>query len=166
MYFRCLATDILVVARRTQRFQGRFASNRLWNLVRRWFPAAFPWAGAAAEPTGSVQSRIGKPQGLGVRLRRGSKDDGQMRALGIESGADLRRQTLDFLQDRFGKSGAERFAHRQANHGERRRERFGFTKPQRRRATRRSDNCRSHRGVGCRSGNGRRDLGHRAPIRS
>ena len=72
MYFRCLATDILVVARRTQRFQGRFASNRLWNLVRRWFPAAFPWAGAA-EPTGSVQSRIGKPQSLGVRLRRGPK---------------------------------------------------------------------------------------------
>jgi DNA polymerase IV len=29
-----------------------------------------------------------------------------MRALGIETGADLRRQTLDFLQDRFGKSGS------------------------------------------------------------
>jgi DNA polymerase-4 len=28
-----------------------------------------------------------------------------MRALGIETGADLRRQTLDFLEDRFGKSG-------------------------------------------------------------
>ena len=96
MYFRCLATDILGVARRTQRFQGRFASNRLWNLVRRWFPAAFPWAGAAAEPTGSVQSRIGKPQSLGFRLRRGSKDDGQVRALGIESGADLRRQNPRF----------------------------------------------------------------------
>ena len=29
-----------------------------------------------------------------------------MRALGIETGSDLRRQTLDFLQDRFGKSGS------------------------------------------------------------
>ena len=29
----------------------------------------------------------------------------KMRALGIETGADLRRQTLDFLRSRFGKSG-------------------------------------------------------------
>jgi DNA polymerase IV len=29
-----------------------------------------------------------------------------MRALGIETGADLRRQTLDFLQDHFGKAGS------------------------------------------------------------
>jgi DNA polymerase-4 len=28
-----------------------------------------------------------------------------MRALGIETGADLRRQTLSFLQDHFGKAG-------------------------------------------------------------
>ena len=47
MYFRCLATDISGVARRTQTFSGSLASNRLWNLVRRWFPAAFPSAGAA-----------------------------------------------------------------------------------------------------------------------
>ncbi len=59
---------------------------------------------------------------------------------------------------------AERLAHGQAYHAQRRRQYFGLTRPQRQRATRRSDNCRSHRGVGCRSGNGRRDLGHRAPI--
>ena len=35
----------------------------------------------------------------------GPKTTSKMRALGIETGADLRRQTLDFLQDRFGKSG-------------------------------------------------------------
>ena len=29
-----------------------------------------------------------------------------MRALGIETGADLRRQTLSFLQDHFGKAGS------------------------------------------------------------
>ena len=36
----------------------------------------------------------------------GPKTTARMRALGIETGADLRRQTLDFLQDRFGKSGS------------------------------------------------------------
>ena len=36
----------------------------------------------------------------------GPKTMAKMRALGIETGADLRRQTLDFLQDRFGKSGS------------------------------------------------------------
>ena len=36
----------------------------------------------------------------------GPKTMSKMRALGIETGADLRRQTLDFLQDRFGKSGS------------------------------------------------------------
>jgi DNA polymerase IV len=36
----------------------------------------------------------------------GPKTAAKMRALGIETGADLRRQTLDFLQDRFGKSGS------------------------------------------------------------
>src|SRR5271167_4613909 len=36
----------------------------------------------------------------------GPKTTVRMRALGIETGADLRRQTLDFLQDRFGKSGS------------------------------------------------------------
>ena len=36
----------------------------------------------------------------------GPKTTAKMRALGIETGADLRRQTLDFLQDRFGKSGS------------------------------------------------------------
>ena len=36
----------------------------------------------------------------------GSETTFKMRALGIETGADLRRQTLDFLQDRFGKSGS------------------------------------------------------------
>ena len=30
----------------------------------------------------------------------------KMRALGIETGADLRRQTLDFLRNHFGKSGS------------------------------------------------------------
>jgi DNA polymerase IV len=35
----------------------------------------------------------------------GPKTAAKMRALGIETGADLRRQTLAFLQDRFGKSG-------------------------------------------------------------
>ncbi len=35
----------------------------------------------------------------------GPKTTARMRALGIETGSDLRRQTLDFLQDRFGKSG-------------------------------------------------------------
>ena len=29
----------------------------------------------------------------------------KMHALGIETGADLRRQTLDFLRSHFGKSG-------------------------------------------------------------
>jgi DNA polymerase-4 len=29
----------------------------------------------------------------------------KMRAVGIETGADLARQTLSFLQDRFGKAG-------------------------------------------------------------
>ena len=48
--------------------------------------------------------------------------------------------------------------------GRRRRRHLGLTRPQRQRATRRFDNCRSHRGVGCRSGNGRHDLAHRAPI--
>jgi DNA polymerase IV len=36
----------------------------------------------------------------------GPKTAAKMRALGIETGADLRRRTLDFLQDRFGKSGS------------------------------------------------------------
>ena len=36
----------------------------------------------------------------------GPKTTAKMRALGIETGSDLRRQTLDFLQDRFGKSGS------------------------------------------------------------
>jgi DNA polymerase IV len=36
----------------------------------------------------------------------GPKTTSKMRALGIETGSDLRRQTLDFLQDRFGKSGS------------------------------------------------------------
>ena len=36
----------------------------------------------------------------------GPKTTSKMRALGIETGADLRRQTLDFLQERFGKSGS------------------------------------------------------------
>ena len=36
----------------------------------------------------------------------GPKTTSRMRALGIETGVDLRRQTLDFLQDRFGKSGS------------------------------------------------------------
>ena len=36
----------------------------------------------------------------------GPKTTSKMRALGIETGADLRQQTLDFLQDRFGKSGS------------------------------------------------------------
>jgi DNA polymerase IV len=36
----------------------------------------------------------------------GPKTAAKMRALGIETGADLRRQTLAFLQDRFGKSGS------------------------------------------------------------
>ena len=35
----------------------------------------------------------------------GPKTAARMRALGIETGSDLRRQTLDFLQDRFGKAG-------------------------------------------------------------
>jgi DNA polymerase-4 len=35
----------------------------------------------------------------------GPKTTVKMRALGIETGADLRRQTLDFLQDSFGKAG-------------------------------------------------------------
>jgi DNA polymerase-4 len=34
----------------------------------------------------------------------GPKTTSKMHALGIETGADLRRQTLDFLQDRFGKA--------------------------------------------------------------
>src|SRR5271155_1717960 len=36
----------------------------------------------------------------------GPKTAAKMHALGIETGAGLRRQTLDFLQDRFGKSGS------------------------------------------------------------
>ena len=36
----------------------------------------------------------------------GPKTTVKMRALGIETGADLRRQTLDFLQGHFGKSGS------------------------------------------------------------
>jgi DNA polymerase IV len=36
----------------------------------------------------------------------GPKTAVKMRALGIETGADLRAQTLDFLQDRFGKAGS------------------------------------------------------------
>jgi DNA polymerase-4 len=36
----------------------------------------------------------------------GPKTTVKMSALGIETGADLRRQTLDFLQDRFGKAGS------------------------------------------------------------
>ena len=36
----------------------------------------------------------------------GPKTTAKMRALGIETGADLRRQALDFLQERFGKSGS------------------------------------------------------------
>ena len=35
----------------------------------------------------------------------GPKTTAKMRTLGIETGSDLRRQTLDFLQDRFGKAG-------------------------------------------------------------
>jgi DNA polymerase-4 len=35
----------------------------------------------------------------------GPKTAVKMRALGIETGADLRRQTLSFLQDHFGKAG-------------------------------------------------------------
>ena len=41
----------------------------------------------------------------------GPKTASKMRALGIETGADLRRQTLDFLQDRFGKSGSWYYNH-------------------------------------------------------
>src|SRR5271170_1627127 len=36
----------------------------------------------------------------------GPKTAAKMRALGIETGADLRRQTLDFLQRNFGKAGS------------------------------------------------------------
>ncbi len=36
----------------------------------------------------------------------GPKTTARMRTLGIETGSDLRLQTLDFLQDRFGKSGS------------------------------------------------------------
>jgi DNA polymerase IV len=36
----------------------------------------------------------------------GPKTTVKMRALRSETGADLRRQTLDFLQDRFGNSGS------------------------------------------------------------
>jgi DNA polymerase IV len=36
----------------------------------------------------------------------GPKTAAKMRALGIETGADLRGQTLDFLQDHFGKAGS------------------------------------------------------------
>jgi DNA polymerase-4 len=36
----------------------------------------------------------------------GPKTAAKMRALGIETGADLRLQTLSFLQDRFGKAGS------------------------------------------------------------
>jgi DNA polymerase IV len=36
----------------------------------------------------------------------GPKTTARMRALGIETGADLRRQTLDFLQRNFGKAGS------------------------------------------------------------
>jgi DNA polymerase IV len=36
----------------------------------------------------------------------GPKTAIRMRALGIETAADLRRQTLDFLQDHFGKAGS------------------------------------------------------------
>jgi DNA polymerase IV len=36
----------------------------------------------------------------------GPKTAAKMRALGIETGADLRLQTLDFLQERFGKAGS------------------------------------------------------------
>jgi DNA polymerase-4 len=36
----------------------------------------------------------------------GPKTTAKMRVLGIETGSDLRRQTLDFLQDRFGKLGS------------------------------------------------------------
>jgi DNA polymerase-4 len=36
----------------------------------------------------------------------GPKTAVKMRALGIETGADLRRQTLSFLQDHFGKAGS------------------------------------------------------------
>ena len=36
----------------------------------------------------------------------GPKTTAKMRALGIETGADLRRQTVDFLQDHFGKAGS------------------------------------------------------------
>jgi DNA polymerase-4 len=36
----------------------------------------------------------------------GPKTTMKMRALGIETGADLRRQTLDFLQRNFGKAGS------------------------------------------------------------
>jgi len=36
----------------------------------------------------------------------GPKTAAKMRALGIETGSDLRRQTPEFLQDRFGKSGS------------------------------------------------------------
>jgi DNA polymerase IV len=35
----------------------------------------------------------------------GPKTAAKMRALGIETGVDLRRQTLDFLRERFGKAG-------------------------------------------------------------
>src|SRR6202020_2740458 len=35
----------------------------------------------------------------------GPKTAAKMHALGIETGADLRRQTLEFLQARFGKAG-------------------------------------------------------------
>ncbi len=36
----------------------------------------------------------------------GPKTTARMHALGIETGADLRRQTLDFLQRNFGKAGS------------------------------------------------------------
>ena len=52
----------------------------------------------------------------------------------------------------------------QTYRGQRRPQHFGLTGPQRQSATRRSGNCRSHRGVGCRSGSVRRDPGRRGPI--
>jgi DNA polymerase IV len=36
----------------------------------------------------------------------GPKTTTKMHALGIETGADLRRQTIDFLQGNFGKAGS------------------------------------------------------------
>jgi len=55
---------------------------------------AQPSGGLRSEPTG------GEVHGVGPKTTL------KMHALGIETGADLRRQTLDFLQRNFGKAGS------------------------------------------------------------